>query len=157
MFCTPSDAPLVDPASRYYTPSILRQTLTFESKTIQLALLFAQQLINGSERSWCWDSECHFKCWWRFSVMQVMVIISAVSWATGLVTVSPLSQEASSARTTWRGICRLLNSVWECPNRVIKDTLKLWVLRATCGLLTQPAFMWVARARWAQVWIDVKL
>ena len=33
----------------------------------------------------------------------------------------------------------------------------LRVGRATCGLLTQLAFMWVGKARWAQVWMVVKL
>ena len=35
--------------------------------------------------------------------------------------------------------------------------LNFRVTGATCGSLTQPAFMWVARARWAQVWMVVKL
>ena len=30
------------------------------------------------------------------------------------------------------------------------------IVRATCGSLIQPSFMWVDRARWAQVWIIVK-
>ena len=41
--------------------------------------------------------------------------------------VSPLIQEASSVLTNWRGVCRLLNSVWKCPYRVVKDTCELWV------------------------------
>ena len=33
--------------------------------------------------------------------------------------VSHLIQQASSVLTNWRGVCRLLNSVWECPYRVV--------------------------------------
>ena len=44
------------------------------------------------------------------------------------------------------GSRRLLNSVMECPRRAVKDT---------CGSLIQPAFVWVAGARWAQVWMVV--
>ena len=39
--------------------------------------------------------------------------------------VSPLIQEASSVLTNWRGVCRLLNSVWECPYRVAEGTCEL--------------------------------
>ena len=41
--------------------------------------------------------------------------------------VSSLIQEASSVLTNWRRIGRLLNSVWECPHRVVKETCALWV------------------------------
>ena len=53
------------------------------------------------------------------------------------------------------------NSAWEWPYRVVKDTWELWVseslVRVSCGLQVKPAFMWVSTARWAQVWMVVKL
>ena len=39
--------------------------------------------------------------------------------------VSPLIQVASSVLTNWSGVARLLNPVWECPYRVLKDTCEL--------------------------------
>ena len=36
--------------------------------------------------------------------------------------VSALIQESSSVLTNWRGVCRLLNSVWECPYEVVEDS-----------------------------------
>ena len=35
--------------------------------------------------------------------------------------VSLLIQEASSVLTDWRGVGRVLISVWECPDRIVKD------------------------------------
>ena len=58
----------------------------------------------------------------------------------------PLVQEASSLLTNWRGVGRLLNAVWECPYRVLKDTCELWVVRVTRGMLVQPDFTWVAKS-----------
>ena len=34
--------------------------------------------------------------------------------------------------------------------------LSFRVVRATCGSLTRPAFMWVNRVRWVQVWMVVR-
>ena len=51
---------------------------------------------------------------------------------------SPLVHEASSVIELPGGESQALNSVWECPYRVVKDT---------CGSLVKPAFMWDGAAR----------
>ena len=73
-----------------------------------------------------------------------------MDWFQLLEDASSLIQEASLVLTDWWRVHRLFNSVWGCPDRVVKDTYKLLsfrVVRPTCELLTQPAFMVVARAR----------
>ena len=67
-----------------------------------------------------------------------MLYCSQLDMFLFLEDVSPLTQEASSVLTNWKRVAWFLNSVWECPYRVI---------RATCGLLIQPALMCVSRAR----------
>ena len=56
------------------------------------------------------------------------------------------------------GSRRLLNSVWECPYRVVKDTWEQSFrdVRAAYRPLAQPDLMWVAQTRWAQVWMVVR-
>ena len=64
--------------------------------------------------------------------------------------VSALIQESSSVLTNWRGVCRLLNSVWECPYEVVEDStwnyhdLDDWELSSTiCIIHFSLYFKWV--------------
>ena len=78
-----------------------------------------------------WKGRTVLHFWWRFPVIQVMVILIAVSWATGLVSVSwrrfTSHPRGILSSNYLKGSCRLWNSVWECPYRVAEDTSELWV------------------------------
>ena len=86
-------------------------------------------------------------CWWGFTGIQVLEALRAVSELVSVSWRRFTSHPRGFFSSKPEGSCRLFNSVWECPYRVVKDTCEFWMSellgplvgcwpnRPTCGLL----------------------
>ena len=71
--------------------------------------------------------------------------------------ISPLIQEASLVRTNWRGVAGFFYAVWRVLTETSMSSCISESLGPLMGCWLNRPIMWVARARWAQVWIIVKV